>query len=155
MKAVAEAVGALSQADIARLEQEGRLTLTLADGPATIERESVEIVSEDIPGWTVANEGTLTVALDLELDDDLRREGLAREIVKRIQAYRKDSGFEITDHIQVTMTHQGELAEAVVAFGDYIRGQVLADGFTLVEALAEGEEMDFDGRQVRIKIEKV
>ena len=155
MKAVAEAVGALSQAEIARLEQEGSLTLTLADGPATIERESVEIVSEDIPGWTVANEGTLTVALDLEIDEALRREGLAREIVKRIQAYRKDSGFEITDHIHVTMARQGELAEAVEAFGDYICGQVLADNFSIVEALAEGEEMDFDGRIVRVKIEKV
>ena len=76
------------------------------------------------------------------------------KVVKRIQAYRKDSGFEITDHIQVTMTHQGELAEAVAAFGDYIRGQVLADNFSIVEALAEGEEMDFDGRIVRVKIEK-
>ena len=91
----------------------------------------------------------------MEIDEALRSEGLAREIVKRIQAYRKDSGFEITAHIHVTMARQGELAEAVEAFGDYICGQVLADNFSIVEALAEGEEMDFDGRIVRVKIEKV
>ena len=103
MKAVASAVDALTQAEIARLETEGTLALTVEGESITVERADVEIVSEDIPGWVVANEGALTVALDIEVTDDLRREGLAREMVKRIQAYRKANGFEMTDHINIVM----------------------------------------------------
>ena len=103
MKAVSAAVAELTQAEIATLETEGTISLMVEGSPAVVEREDVEIVSEDIPGWTVANEGALTVALDLEITDDLRREGLAREVVKRVQTYRKESGFEITDRINILM----------------------------------------------------
>ena len=121
MKAVASAVDALTQAEIARLETEGTLTLTVEGESITVERADVEIVSEDIPGWVVANEGALTVALDIEVTDDLRREGLAREMVKRIQAYRKDNGFEITDHINIVMqAGDAAMCEAVEAFREYI-----------------------------------
>ena len=121
MKAVASAVDALTQAEIARLETEGTLALAVEGESITVERADVEIVSEDIPGWVVANEGALTVALDIEVTDDLRREGLAREMVKRIQAYRKDNGFEITDHINIVMqAGDAAMCEAVEAFREYI-----------------------------------
>ena len=155
MKAVASAVDALTQAEIARLETEGTLALTVEGESITVERADVEIVSEDIPGWVVANEGALTVALDIEVTDDLRREGLAREMVKRIQAYRKDNGFEITDHINIVM-QAGDAArcEAVEAFREYICTQVLADSFTFAADVADAAAFDFDGTIINVNISK-
>ncbi|MBQ5881089.1 MAG: isoleucine--tRNA ligase, partial [Bacteroidaceae bacterium] len=121
---------------------------------ALIERADVEIVSQDIPGWTVANEGVLTVALDIEITDELRREGLAREIVKRIQNHRKESGFEITDRISVKMQKHPALEEAVSSFRDYICGQVLADTFEFVDELPAGTEFDFEDFKVNVSITK-
>ena len=155
MKAVASAVDALTQAEIARLETEGTLTLTVEGESITVERADVEIVSEDIPGWVVANEGALTVALDIEVTDDLRREGLAREMVKRIQAYRKDNGFEITDHINIVMqTGDAAMCEAVEAFREYICTQVLADSFTFAAEVADAAAFDFDGNIINVNISK-
>ena len=155
MKAVAGAVNALTQAEIARLETEGTLTLTVEGESITVERADVEIVSEDIPGWVVANEGALTVALDIEVTDDLRREGLAREMVKRIQAYRKDNGFEITDHINIVMqTGDAAMCEAVEAFREYICTQVLADSFTFAAEVADAAAFDFDGNIINVNISK-
>ena len=155
MKAVASAVDALTQAEIARLETDGTLALTVEGESITVERADVEIVSEDIPGWVVANEGALTVALDIEVTDDLRREGLAREMVKRIQAYRKDNGFEITDHINIVM-QAGDAArcEAVEAFREYICTQVLADSFTFAADVADAAAFDFDGTIINVNISK-
>ncbi len=154
MKAVSAAVAELSQEGIAELERNGNITLNVEGNDALIERDDVEIVSEDIPGWTVANEGVLTVALDLEITDELRREGLAREVVKRIQTYRKESGFEITDRIVIEMQQNAALEDAVNAFRDYICTQVLADGFTF-KAEAPGEEVfDFEDFKVNVKIIK-
>ena len=155
MKAVASAVDALTQAEIARLETEGTLALAVEGESITVERADVEIVSEDIPGWVVANEGALTVALDIEVTDDLRREGLAREMVKRIQAYRKDNGFEITDHINIVM-QAGDAAmyEAVEAFREYICTQVLADSFTFAADVADAAAFDFDGTIINVNISK-
>ena len=155
MKAVASAVDALTQAEIARLETEGTLALAVEGESITVERADVEIVSEDIPGWVVANEGALTVALDIEVTDDLRREGLAREMVKRIQAYRKDNGFEITDHINIVM-QAGDTAmcEAVEAFREYICTQVLADSFTFAADVADAAAFDFDGTIINVNISK-
>lgn len=120
-----------------------------------MERADVEIVSEDIPGWVVANEGALTVALDIEVTDDLRREGLAREMVKRIQAYRKDNGFEITDHINIVMqTGDAAMCEAVEAFREYICTQVLADSFTFATEVADATAFDFDGNIINVNISK-
>ncbi len=155
MKAVASAVDALTQAEIARLETEGTLALTVEGESITVERADVEIVSEDIPGWVVANEGALTVALDIEVTDDLRREGLAREMVKRIQAYRKDNGFEITDHINIVMqTGDAAMCEAVEAFREYICTQVLADSFTFAADVADAAAFDFDGMIINVNISK-
>lgn len=153
MKGVANAVGAMSQDDIARLEAEGRIDLSVDGTTVTVERADVDIVSEDIPGWVVANEGNLTVALDVTLTDELRNEGMAREIVKRIQAHRKESGFEITDHILVKIQNHPEIAAALSAYGDYVSGQVLADSIELVDGV-EGTEFDFDSFKVNVNIQK-
>ena len=154
MKAVAAAVAALTQEQIAELESAGRLSLPVEGSEALIEREDVEIVSEDIPGWTVANDGALTVALDLEVSDTLRREGLAREIIKRVQTYRKDSGFEITDRISIVMEKNEELEAAVAEYKDYICGQVLADDFGFAGDMAEADSFDFDDFKVKVSIVK-
>ncbi len=156
MKEVNAAVTTLDQASIGRLEREGQLQLTLAGGDVvTVEAADVEIFSQDIPGWTVANEGALTVALDITVTDELRNEGLAREIVKRIQNLRKESGFEITDHISIVMQHQAEADKAIEGFADYIKAQVLADSITLADALAEPSTLDIEGLTLNICVQKV
>jgi isoleucyl-tRNA synthetase len=153
MKSVSQAVAEMSQADIATLEKNGQLTLSVEGGDATIELSDVEILSEDIPGWTVANEGNLTVALDITITPELRNEALAREVVKRIQGIRKDSGFDITDRIDVVVSDTKELNDAINAFSDYISGQVLANSLTICDA-SEGTDIDIDGIQARISVKK-
>ncbi|MBQ7634342.1 MAG: isoleucine--tRNA ligase [Bacteroidaceae bacterium] len=153
MKAVAVAVSALSQDDIARLEGEGRILLQVEGQEAMVERDDVEILSQDIPGWSVAHDGALTVALDITLDEALKREGLAREVVKRIQTYRKDMGFDITDRIRVVFNHNTTLAAAVETHYKYIASQVLAESITF-DAFADGTEFDFDGLKVLVNVER-
>lgn len=153
MKSVAAATDALQQADINTLETQGVLKLTVEGQDIEIAREDVEIMSEDIPGWTVANEGALTVALDLEITPELRQEGMAREIVKRVQAHRKSSGFEITDRINVRLEPKEALQEAAEAWKDYICGQVLADSLTFGEVSGD-VELDFDDFKVKADITK-
>ncbi len=154
MKAVAAAVGGMSQEQIAELEKNGSFSLSVENAPVVIEREDVEIVSEDIPGWTVINDGLLTVALDLEITEELRCEGLAREIVKRIQTYRKESGFDITDRIEIIMERQRAVEEAVSRHHDYICGQVLADSFEFSDDISGAEVFDFDGFSLQVNIKK-
>lgn len=128
MKSVNEAVQAMSQDNIALLEQNGCLPIQLSTGESVdVELEDVEIFSEDIPGWSVANEGTLTVALDLEITEELRLEGIARELIRSIQTLRKDSGFEITDRISVVIPSGEDNEACVQRFKDYIATQVLAN----------------------------
>ena len=137
MKAVNNAVLAMSQEQIAQLEKDEHLPLTLETGEeVTVDLEDIEIFSEDIPGWSVANEGTLTVALDLTITDALRLEGMARELIRSIQTLRKDSGFEITDRIVVTIPQTPENEACLAEFRDYIASQVLADEIQLGEELA-------------------
>ena len=137
MKNVNAAVQAMSQPQISQLERDGNITLQLADGEtACVELADVEIFSQDIPGWSVANEGTLTVALDLEISEELRLEGMARELVRSIQTLRKDSGFEITDRIHVIIPASAENELCLNHFQKYIAQQVLADSIT-----AEGAEL--------------
>ncbi len=155
MKDVNAAVTALSQEQIAELET-GHLPLTLPTGDAiTVDLEDVEIFSEDIPGWTVANEGALTVALDITVTDELRNEGIARELVKRIQNLRKDSGFEITDRIAIQLEHNQQTDRAVETFGDYISSQVLADSLTIVDNVADAAELDFDDFKLKANITRI
>ena len=154
MKSVNVAVTAMSQEQIAELEKNGAITLPVEGTDALIELADVEIFSEDVPGWTVANEGALTVALDVEVTDDLRREGIAREIVKKIQAIRKDSGFEITDRIAVTLSSNEASDAAVEQFREYICNQVLADTLVVDTALVSGDDIELDGGTIKVTVAK-
>ena len=155
MKNVAAAVDALSQEQIAELEAKASLSVSLADGTTVlIEATDVEIFSEDIPGWTVANEGSLTVALDITVTDELRNEGIARELIKRIQNLRKSSGFEITDRINIVLASYVQTDAAVEAYKDYICGQVLADSLTLAPSVEDGTELDMEEYKLAVKVVK-
>ena len=153
MKDVNNAVMAMSQEQIAELENKGNIVLKAANEDVTIEVSDVEIISEDIPGWTIAQEGSVTVALDIEITEDLKNEGMARLIIKRIQALRKDSGFEITDRINVVIEKKPELEAAVASFGEHISAQVLANSLEFGDA-AEGSEQDFGDFSAKVQISK-
>ena len=155
MKGVAAAVQGMSQEDVAALERNGSFTFDINGTPATVDTTEVEIYSEDIPGWVVANEGTLTVALDIQLTDELRREGIARELKKRIQDSRKQNGLEITDRIRVRLNSNPETDAAIREFDEWIRSQVLADSIELVPGLEQGEDVSFDDYTFRLQIEKI
>ena len=154
MKAVAASVAEMSQEAIAELEKNGRYTFNLDGAEAVVEAADVEIFSEDIPGWLVANEGRLTVALEVTVTEDLRREGVARELVNRIQNIRKSSGFEITDKINITLSKNTQTDDAVNEYKDYICNQVLATSLTLADEVQEGTELNFDDFSLFVKVEK-
>lgn len=154
MKAVAAAVAEMSQEAIAELEKNGSYTLNLEGTPATIEAADVEIFSEDIPGWLVANEGPLTVALEVQITDELRREGIARELVNRIQNIRKSSGFEITDKVKITLSKNSNTDDAVNEYNTYICNQVLANSLELADEVPGGTELNFDDFILFISVEK-
>ncbi len=152
MKGVAAAMEALTQEQIAQLENEGSIGISVEGECLTVEVADVDIISEDIPGWLVGNEGNLTVALDITLTDELKNEGMARELVNRIQNIRKKSGLEITDRIFVDIEPNDAATKAVSAFGDYIARQVLADEIRLAEN--DGQAVEFDDYKLNIKITK-
>lgn len=156
MKAVAAAVAELSQEAIAELEKNGSYPLNLDGVEAVVEASDVEIFSEDIPGWLVANEGKLTVALEVTITEELRREGIARELVNRIQNIRKSSGFEITDKIKIELSKNPQTDDAVIENKEYICNQVLAlsDGFDLVDEVVDGVELSFDDFSLFVKVIK-
>lgn len=149
MKELAAAINAMSQDDIARMEADGQFTLL----DYTLVPEDVEILTEDMPGWLVANNGILTIALDIELTDELIEEGIARELINRIQNLRKSSGLEITDRIIIAIEDRPEIHNAVLHFNDYIASQVLATKLEL-SANVQGDALEMDGYNVNIKIEK-
>ena len=155
MKGVAAAVQNMSQQDVAALEQNGSFTFDINGTPATVDTTEVEIYSEDIPGWVVANEGTLTVALDIQLTDELKREGIARELKKRIQDSRKQNGLEITDRIRVRLNSNQETDAAVREYEDWIKSQVLADSIELVPGMEQGEDISFDDYSFKLQIDKI
>ena len=153
MKSVNAVVSALSQEQIAELEKNEKLNVTVEGQEVCIELEDVEIISEDIPGWTIAQEGKFTVALDIEITPELKAEGLSRLIIKRIQALRKDSGFEITDRIDVVLEEKDELREVLDTFKEHIAAQVLANSISLGDA-SEGSEQDFTDFKAFVKLTK-
>ena len=152
MKSVAANMSALSQDEIAQLEKDGHIDLNIDGQTATVDAADVEIISEDIPGWLVSNEGNLTVALEVELTPELKKEGMARELINRIQNLRKDNGLEITDRVVVTIAPNAEVEEAVESYGEYIKSQVLAND--IIIANNDGTEVDFDDFKLNIKVEK-
>ena len=155
MKGAAAAIAAMSQHEIAVLEQQGFAMLNLEGGEARLDACDVEIISEDIPGWLVANDGNLTVALDITVTDDLRREGFAREIVNRVQNIRKDRGYDITDRINLVFDSADDIQDVLDQFGNYIGGQVLAASLTVGTVDPENpdaETLDIDGKAVKVQI---
>ena len=154
MKAVAAAVAEMSQEAIAELEKNGSYTLQLDGTDVLVEATDVEIFSEDIPGWLVANEGKLTVALDVTVTEELRREGVARELVNRIQNIRKASGLEITDKIKITLSKNQQTDDAVNEYKDYICNQVLGTSLTLTDEVENGTELNFDDFSLYVSVVK-
>ena len=156
MKALAAAIQQMSQDDINAFEKAGTFTLQVDGQEAVLERADVEIISEDIPGWLVANEGRLTVALDITVTDELKKEGLARELVNRIQNLRKSSGFEITDKVNITLASSAEMDGAVEAYQEYIKSQVLANNLVVTaEPISDATSLDFEDFTLAVKVEKI
>ena len=155
MKSLAAAIQGMNQEDIMAFEAAGTFTLNVEGQDATIERTDVEIISEDIPGWLVANEGRLTVALDITVTEELRKEGLARELVNRIQNLRKSNGFDITDKITVTVLSSDEMDEAIKEYNEYIANQVLAVSVEITDhAISDATVLDFEDFNLSVRIEK-
>ncbi|WP_343744462.1 isoleucine--tRNA ligase [Chitinophaga sp.] len=154
MKTVAAAIGAFTDTDIATIERDGHFNLAVEGEQLQIQLSDVEIISEDIPGWTVANKGALTVALDITITDQLQDEGNARELVNRIQKIRKDSGFELTDRIDVTVESVDSLKSAIINYNDYICTEILADSLDLVEQLQGGTEIEVNDLKFNVLVNK-
>ena len=157
MKQIAAAIAAMSQSEIAEFEKNGKFTFDINGAAATVEACDVEIISEDIPGWLVANEGNLTVALDITVTPQLKREGIAREIVNRIQNLRKDKGYDITDRITVRISPNPQTDDAVREYAGYIAKQVLAKELHIAapDPADNAAELDMGGYKLLVTIDKV
>ena len=156
MKDLGKAITGMEAKEIASLEKEGSFTFTQLPGSPVITLDDVEIIPEDVPGWLVANDGNITVALDVTVTPELKREGMARELINRIQNLRKSKDFEITDKVDVLLSRSPEVEDALASFGDYIAGQVLADSIAIADTLPEDavELDDIDGLAVKASIRK-
>lgn len=152
MKGIAAAMGNLSQEEISQLQTTGSYELEVEGQKAVVEATDVEIISEDIPGWLVSNEGNLTVALDVEFTDELLNEGMARELINRIQNIRKEIGLEITDRINVTLSPDSKVEAALAGFADYIKAQVLADNVCIADN--DGIAAEIEDLNINIKVAK-
>jgi isoleucyl-tRNA synthetase len=154
MKAVGAALAGFSQDDISKLEKDGNYTLLIDNEPLILQVNEVEIASEDIPGWVVANKGTLTVALDVTVTPELAGEGNARELVNRIQKIRKDSGYDLTDRILVKIADGPGLKDSLTPFKDYICAEILADSIELVPEIANGTEIEVNDVLLKVFVTK-
>ncbi len=155
MKAVANQVNQFGQNQIKELEQEGKISIEINGKSITLQPHEVEISSQDIEGWLVANSGSLTVALDITITDELRNEGIARELVNRIQNLRKDSGFEVTDKIEITIQNHSFLGSAIEKNATYIKTETLAKTLQVVERIENGLDIKFDDVETKLVIKKV
>jgi isoleucyl-tRNA synthetase len=156
LKQVAAAIQGMRQEDMVVLERENAFPINLGEETVTITPEDVEIMSEDIPGWLVASEGKLTVALDITLTEALKQEGIARDLVNRIQNLRKDSGLDVQDKIKISLqnNHQ-QINEAVTAYEQYIREETQATSVQLTETLPGGTTLEIDEFTLGAKLEVV
>ncbi len=152
MKGVAAQMDSLTQEQIAELESNGTISINVEGQALNVELADVEIISEDIPGWLVSNDGNLTVALEVELTEELKQEGIARELINRVQNIRKDSGLEITDRIRLVLSPNDEMQQAVEHFGEFIMTQVLSDSIDF--SPNDGQEVEFDNYNINILITK-
>ena len=155
MRFIAAEVQQFTKEDIQKIEKEGNISLEINGKEITLDREDVEISSKDIEGWLVANEGGLTVALDVTITEELHKEGVARELVNRIQNARKDSGLEVTDKIKLTVLNFESLQASIQENKTYIMSETLTQELVFVDALTNGTEVEFDAIKSRILIEKV
>ena len=154
MGLISKEIQNFGQEQIAKLERDGELVMDIAGKSITLSQDDVEISSQDIPGWLVANSNGITVALDITISDELRKEGIARELINRIQNIRKDSGFEVTDKITVKMEKNIQVEEAVLANESYIKSETLTESLIFVENLENGTEIEFDDIKTSILISK-
>jgi Isoleucyl-tRNA synthetase len=155
MKEIAQVMTAFTKQQISEMERSGNYAFVLSSGEnVELTSEDVEIITEDMEGWLVANEGRLTVALDITLTDGLVREGIARELVNRIQNIRKTNGYEITDKISVEIEKRDEINAAVTEFESYIATQTLANSVSLKDNLENAVELDFDEYVVKVQVVK-
>ena len=155
MKAVAQVVNNFTADDIKNIEQNGIFNVEINGKIVTLEKSDVEITSQDIEGWLVASQGALTVALDVTLTDDLKKEGIARELVNRIQNLRKDSGFELTDRIAVQFEKDEQIINAINKNLEYIKTETLTDELEILENLNNGIEITFDDVNTKLFIQKI
>jgi isoleucyl-tRNA synthetase len=154
MKAVSAAIAAFTQEQIAQFEKEGEYSLLVEGEPVILQITEVEISSEDIPGWTVASKGRLTVALDITVTPELESEGNAREFVNRIQKIRKDNDFDLTDRIQVKVSGGDGVKESLAQFKDYICAEILADELDFVPELKDGTTIDINDNSLNVIVLK-
>lgn len=156
MKEISAAFAGLGQHDISLIEQSDSYVFSLPGGEVVLENGDYEIMSEDMPGWLVATEGKLTVALDITVSDSLKKEGVARELVNRIQNLRKECAFEVTDKIRVQIVKRDDLAQALAEFNDYVCGQTLCESISLVNELIEAVNVEWGNDEfISIKIERI
>jgi isoleucyl-tRNA synthetase len=154
MKAAGAAISAMTGAQIATLEKTGEILLSIEGEELSIALTEVDIAAEDIPGWSVASKGSLTVALDITISPDLQQEGDAREFVNRVQNIRKESGFALTDRIFVTLEHCDRLKESIVKYNNYICREILADSINWVDNVANATELDVNDNLLKVSITK-
>ena len=154
MGLISKEIQNFKQEEIAKLERDGELVIDISGKSITLSLDDVEISSQDIEGWLVANSNGITVALDITISDELRKEGVARELVNRIQNIRKDSGFEVTDKIVVKMEKNTQLEEAVLANSEYIKSETLTESLIFEEKIENGIEIEFDDIKTSILISK-
>ena len=157
MKALAAQVAQMSQKDIIEFEKNGKFAFVVDGAEAVVELADVEVISEDIPGWLVANEGNLTAALDITVTEELKREGVARELVNRIQNIRKDKDFNIVDKIAVKVSANENTDAAVEEYKEYIAKQVLAQTIEIadVDACDDKIELDMDDYKLYVVVDKI
>jgi isoleucyl-tRNA synthetase len=151
---VSTALAQFTQEDIALLEKDGQYHLSIDGEPVILQISETEIASEDIPGWTVASKGSLTVALDVTVTPELEAEGNAREFVNRIQKIRKDNGFELTDRIEVTVSAANGLKDSLAQFKDYICAEILADKLDFVPQIDNGTAIDINDVSLNVIVLK-
>jgi isoleucyl-tRNA synthetase len=154
MKQVSQAITGLGQEEIRALEQDGRIELKVGNERVEINRDEVDIQSEDIPGWMVTFKNALTVALDVQVSEALEQEGNARELVNRIQKIRKDSGFELTDRITVKLSENDRLNPSITQFNSYICAEILADRLDIVPHMTEGIDIEVNDFQLKVQVLK-
>jgi isoleucyl-tRNA synthetase len=154
MGLISKEIQSFGHEQINELDSKGSLDIVINGKSITLALDDVEISSQDIPGWLVANANGITVALDITITEELRKEGIARELVNRIQNIRKDSGFEVTDKIKVQIEKNGMLEEAILANEDYIKSETLTEQLIFMDQIQNGTEIEFDEIKTQIVITK-